>query len=104
MHCKGGSREQMNPAFHTELWTPAKFPAMSAHVRHAVWDSDSAFGVTALAQDDLVCSFTTNIKVVSPCADRLCGHIPGRVEPALDDPTRHSASVSSSCSPMQRLA
>lgn len=56
-HSAGISRNDMNPAFSMELWTPANFPAMTAKIHHSVWDSDT------LGENDIVASFTTDIKV-----------------------------------------
>jgi hypothetical protein len=54
---KSASRDLMNPVFNQELWIPVTFPAMSAKIRHAVWDHD--WGPDP---DDLVCQFVTDIK------------------------------------------
>ena len=37
---KAASRELMCPVFNTELWIPVTFPAMTAKIRHGVWDQD----------------------------------------------------------------
>jgi len=63
---KSGSRDALDPEFHTELWLPIVFPFTTAKVKHSIWDRDTAGG------DDLVCEFTTDLKVLKGYLDR--GH------------------------------
>lgn len=43
--CKGATRELMAPYFNMELWVPAAFPAMTANIKHSVWDQDKQLGM-----------------------------------------------------------